>query len=220
MNPRDLRANRLVSLSLIVTGCSEIPTGDLEMPELPQEVVIFEKPIAGGAVTCKLELAPLAIVYAEDVLAELTANGGPDFHGEAQIRYAAPILGGRAAGDFVPYLDVQMAIENLETGALWEGALLPGSGLMDGWHYMADVDLDGEIGLSAAGYEAELEIRLGEGVILHEDVLDAREGTFLGSEPIHVEGTFTLEDLASPAPEEEGGGEEAEEPAPGMGYGY
>ncbi|MBI2896872.1 MAG: iron transporter [Deltaproteobacteria bacterium] len=211
---------RLIVLSIVAAGCSEIPTGEEAMPELPQEVVIFDKPIAGGAVTCKLEFAPLGIVYAEDILEELTANGGPDFHGEAQIRYAAPILGGRAAGDFVPYLDVQMAIENLETGARWEGALLPGSGLMDGWHYMADVDLDGTIGLSSAGYQAEVDMRLGEGVILHEDVLEARDGTFLGSEPIHVEGPFTLEDLASPPAEEEGSAAETEEPAPGMGYGY
>lgn len=207
--------NRVVWLSLLVAGCSEVAVPGQTLPALTEEVVLFERPIAGGGATAKLELAAMGDVYPADLAAQSLA-AGIDFHPEAHVRYTAPVLGGRAAGDFVPYLQVTLRLENLDNGQRLEGLLLPGFGLRDGWHYMADVDLDGSIGLSAAGYLAVLTIDPAEGVVLHEDLLDAREGTFLGTEPLTASGYFTLEDLAAPPTAEE----PAEEPAPSMGYGY
>ncbi len=211
---------RLLCLFVLLPACSEIAVPGQSMPVVTEEVVVFEVPIAGGAATAKLEFAALKDVYPADQY-EALSESGYDFHPEAHVRYTGPLLGGRSAGDFVPYLDVTMTLENVDTGARWEGLLIPGFGLLDGWHYMADIDLDGDLGLSGAGYEARLEIRLGEGVIQHEDVLDAGSGTFLGSEPLSAGGFFTLEDLEEPAAHEETeGAEEPSEPAPGMGYGY
>jgi len=188
------------------------------MPEVTEEVVIFDQPIAGGGATAKLEFAAIPDVYPADVAEQYRASG-IDFHPEAHVRYTGPVLGGRAAGDFVPYLDVTIRLENLETGQSLEGPLVPGFGLRDGWHYMADINLDGSIGLSSAGYRAELKIEQADGVVVHQDLLDAQRGTFLGTDPLTTSGYFTLEDLATP-PQTGEPADEPEEPAPGMGYGY
>lgn len=209
---------RWLPLLALALSCDDTPLPAEEegvLPVLEGEVVVFDAPIAGGAATAKLEIAPPH--HADDGGDHVE---GADYHFEAQIRYAAPVLGGRSAGDFVPYLQVELELVNLETGEEALVAMPPVVGIEEGWHYAADVDLDGSLGLSSAAYEAELKIRGSEDVVLHSDLLGAEAGTFFAPEEIVVEGFFTIEDLAGGSAE---GEEEAQEPAapqPGMGYGY
>lgn len=213
--------NRRFLLLLVLGGCEDrpIPTEEVTLPALSGEVVVIDDaPIAGGAATVKFEIAPLdpRLDGAEPV-------EGADYHFEAQVRYAAPVLGGRAAGDYVPYLALDLDLVNVDTGGEFEFEMAPVVGIHEGWHYFVNVDLDGAVGLSEAGYNVEVVVKPIAGVVIHSDLLDSKAGTFFGPDDTDVYGFFTLEDLAAPA-EEDAAEEESEKPAkpkmPGGGYGY
>ncbi|MEK6606276.1 MAG: iron transporter [Myxococcota bacterium] len=211
----------LIPTLLLLAACEDqpIPTEATELPSLEEEVVVIDAtPIAGGAATLKFEIASLTEAWGIPP-ADVAAG---TYHFEAQIRYAGPLLGGRNAGDFVPYLDVALTLTNVDTGDAFEAPLLPVVGIAEGWHYATDLDLGSDVGVSRAGYEVGLTVGPAQGVVLHEDLLDSTAGTFFGAAPIAVRGFFTLDDLAAPeaAEDEAPAAKPKPKKTPGGGYGY
>ncbi|MFQ5709101.1 MAG: iron transporter [bacterium] len=229
----------LLALAFAV-ACSDdgLPTGPEELEKVPEfsgEVVILEdQPIAGGTMTATLEIAPPDNLFSPDGL-----PGGPqlpksesDIHFEAQIRYTGDFLGGRVKGAYVPYLDIEVEIINNDTGAELETNLPPIVGLEEGFHYARNLALINSIG-AAESYRVEVTISAPHrfdgndfpagstfppGIALHSDMTDL-SGTVFGSEPVVLEGSFTLEDFLKITEEDEGEGDGGNEDEGGTGYG-
>lgn len=213
---------RSIALLLFAGACEDRPvlTDALAFPVLAEEVVIISgAPIAGGAATATVEFAPLFSAWGTSPSDERPGR----YHLEAQIRYTGAMLGGRNEGDFVPYLGVQLAITNRDNEKAYTVELLPVVGVAEGWHYATDAELETVLGPSEAGYDVMLTIQPAADVVIHSDLLDSLQGTFLGSDDLLVSGFFTLEDLAAPAKEgtAKDPSKKAGKPkAPGGGYGY
>ncbi|MEK6606277.1 MAG: iron transporter [Myxococcota bacterium] len=109
---------------------------------LAAEQVLSENDLYGGAVEAELEAAPLDFTV-PTLLNGVEMDGLADFHLELQLRYAAAnVLGGRNAGEFVPYQKVHVTIVNTTTASAddtIEMDLVPHAGHAEGWHYASNV---------------------------------------------------------------------------------
>jgi len=193
------------------------------------ELILAEdKPVSGGVMKVTLEIAPPDDIVSpiNPVGGALTPRGKADIHFEAQIRYAKTLLGGRAVGEFVPYLDVELELTNRDSGKkskTW--TLVPHVGIAEGYHYARNIALVDTLGASEAGYDAKVTIRqpippgnsattaISPGTVMQSDIAGDVTGTLLGATPTVVRGGFILGDFKNIASEEMGTtGEEESSP--------
>jgi uncharacterized protein involved in high-affinity Fe2+ transport len=122
------------------TGASTASIADL--PSAFSEVVLLEEEIADGAVMAVVEMAPPDQI--ETASPPSLPKEDAHLHVEVQLRYTGEALGGRVAGEFVPYLQVDLRVVNDTTGEILETRLRPHVGLAEGWHYAANIALPGD----------------------------------------------------------------------------
>jgi uncharacterized protein involved in high-affinity Fe2+ transport len=112
------------------------------LPNRFSEVLLMEEEIANGAVLVVIEVAqPDQIETAS--LSSIPQDDAQLLF-ETQLRYTDQMLGGRVAGEFVPYLMVNLAIVNDVTGERLDTRLRPHIGVAEGWHYAANIILPGD----------------------------------------------------------------------------
>ena len=224
----------------MTAGCdTDAPITVEEVPEFEGELILAdEQPASGGAMTVTLEIAPPdAIDHPANPSGVPVSEEEADIHFEAQIRYTSAILGGRNAGDFVPYLHVVLNLTNRDSGETMRTPLVPHVGIAEGYHYAKNLALVDTLGASEAGYDAEVTITapddygmggmsaVSPGLIRHSDISPTDlSGTVLGPTPVVVSGSFLLGDFKTIVSEDVGGGYGAPAPAAeeeaGGGYAY
>ncbi|MBI2896871.1 MAG: iron transporter [Deltaproteobacteria bacterium] len=174
---RTLAALMLTGLPAVAAGAD--PPRHPRARPLGAEQRIAETTLLGGAVEAEVEAAEVAFTT------PTFWNGAPqdglaDVHFEVQLRYAATrVLGGRNAGEFVPYQKVHVRIENTTTASeenVLEMDLAPHVGHGEGWHYASNVLLppgDDEVDPFNDVYRVTVTIELGLPVMLHVDSMPA-----------------------------------------------
>jgi uncharacterized protein involved in high-affinity Fe2+ transport len=118
------------------------PASISDLPAQFREVLLMEEEIADGAVLAVIEVAPPDQI--ENVSQPSIPKDDAQLHFEAQLRYTGQVLGGRVAGEFVPYLMVQLTIVNDATGERLDTRLRPHVGVAEGWHYASNLILPGD----------------------------------------------------------------------------
>ena len=150
-------------LPILLGGCLE-STALTEVP--PFEGTIFlqkDLPISGGAIAVSLTLTSpeLGVSFPTEALPGGNEEPGAlaDLHLSMTPLYtAAGVMGGNQEGDFVPYLIVSAAIENLDDGARADVILIPEVSSLEGYHYGRNLRLIDSVGVSEAGYKITLRI--------------------------------------------------------------
>ena len=132
----------LVSALLATHAFAQAPKHP-RAPEFPAERVLDEVELFGGAIHAVVEVANVDVL-APGYLNGRTANGLADIHFEVQLRAAKDnVLGARVAGEFIPYQNIRVRIENVSTPSseVLEFRLAPHLGRAEGWHYASNVIL-------------------------------------------------------------------------------
>jgi hypothetical protein len=187
-------------------------------------VVLIEDEIADGAVMAVVELAQPDQV--ETASLPSLPKEDAHLHVEVQLRYTGQVLGGRVAGEFVPYLQVGLRIVNDMTGETLETPLRPHVGLAEGWHYAANITLPGD----SPTYTAEVTTTgplpfagtvpaesVDSTIVTHSDLTPNLPGTLLDfATPLLLTTTIHLDDIIAARIDDEG---ETPTPAPGNGGG-
>ena len=146
-----------------LSGC-QVSTALTEVPAF--EGVIFlqkELPISGGAIAVSLALTSpeLGLLFPTEPLPGGNEEPGAlaDLHLSMTPLYTADgVLGANKKNDFVPYLIVSAAIENLDDGARFDVILVPEVSLVGGYQYGRNLRLIDNVGVSEAGYKITLRI--------------------------------------------------------------
>lgn len=211
------------------TGASTASVADL--PSSFSEVVLVETDIADGAVMAVVEVAQ------PDQIEIASPPGLPKddahLHFEVQLRYADQALGGRVAGEFVPYLQVDLRIVNDATGEVLETRLRPHVGLAEGWHYAANIALPGDSPTYTAQvtttgplpFDGTAPAESVDGtVVTRSDLTPNLPGTLLDfATPVQLTATIRLDDIIAariedgdeaPTPAPDDGGDGVEQPTP------
>jgi uncharacterized protein involved in high-affinity Fe2+ transport len=204
------------------TGASTASVADL--PSSFSEVVLIEDEIADGAVAAVVELAPPDQIETASVPS--LPKEDAHLHFEVQLRYTDQVLGGRVAGEFVPYLQVALRIVNDITGETLETRLRPHVGLAEGWHYAANITLPGDSPTYTAEvtttgplpFAGTVPAASADGTIVtHSDLTPNLPGTLLDfATPMLLTTTIHLDDIIAARIDDEG---ETPTPAPGNGGG-
>ena len=132
----------LVSALLATHAFAQAPKHP-RAPEFPAELVLDEVELFGGAIHAVVEVANVDVLT-PGYLNGRTANGLADIHFEVQLRAAKDnVLGARVAGEFIPYQNIRVRIENVSTPSseVLEFRLAPHLGRFEGWHYASNVIL-------------------------------------------------------------------------------
>jgi uncharacterized protein involved in high-affinity Fe2+ transport len=150
-------------LSLSVSGC-QVSTALTEVPAFEGTIFLQkELPISGGAIEVSLALTSPEFGLS---FPSVTLPGGNEEPGEladlhlsmVPLYTADGVLGANKKNDFVPYLIVSAAIENLDDGARLDVILSPEVSLLEGYHYGRNLRLLDSVGVSEAGYKITLRI--------------------------------------------------------------
>jgi hypothetical protein len=115
------------------------------------EKLLFTDRISRGAVEISLSVSPnkpLSVI-------PFQASQVPELHFDADARYTGFGLGGRFAGEFVPYLRMNLQLTNPTTQERTQIDLVPTISLTDGLHYSRNLRLPG----LTDSYEAALTVR-------------------------------------------------------------
>jgi Fe2+ transport protein len=161
-NPKQI----FLSATLFCLGLGGCQVSAL-LTEVPSfEGTIFlqkERLVSGGAITVSLALTSpeLGLSFPSEILPGGNEEPGElaDLHLSMTPLYtAAGVLGANKKNDFVPYLIVSAAIENLDDGARLDVLLVPEVSLLEGYHYGRNLRLIDSVGASEAGYKITLRI--------------------------------------------------------------
>lgn len=199
------------------TGESTASVADL--PSSFSEVVLIEEDIADGTVMAVVEMAQPDQI--ETTSTPSLPKEDAHLHFEVQLWYTAQALGGRVAGEFVPYLQVDLRIVNDTTGEVLETRLRPHVGLAEGWHYAANIALPGDSPTYTAQvtttgplpFDGTTPAESVDGTIVtHSDLTPNLPGTLLGlATPMQLTATIHLDDIIAARIEDDN-----EAPTPGQ----
>ena len=232
----------LIGILSLLIGCdSNVPPAVETVPNFTGELVLVEDaPASSGNMTITLEVAPPDMILepAEPVGGPLTPKTAADIHFEAQIRYSGAVLGGKAEGEFVPYLNVNLKLTNRDTGKSLDTTLVPHVGIAEGFHYARNIALVDTLKASEAGYDAKVTITapaqagssnqsaISPGIAMRSDISPTHErsGAVFGTDPVVVTGGFLLGDFKTIGSSQGGTGGGVPLPpteeATGGGYAY
>ncbi|MBW3621916.1 MAG: iron transporter, partial [Armatimonadetes bacterium] len=126
--------------------------GSVDFNIFPEKVLLTER-TSRGAVEITLSVAPNRPLSV--ILFQTNPTQAPELHFDADARYTGFGLGGRFAGEFVPYLRMSVEITNESTMERTETELVPAIGLSDGLHYARNLRLPG----LADAYTVRLKVR-------------------------------------------------------------
>ena|GEM_PF-2151583 len=209
-----VRIMGLIGILSLLIGCdsSSPPLAVETVPDFTGELILVEDaPASSGNMSITLEIAPPDMILepTEPVGGGLTPKTAADIHFEAQIRYSGAVLGGKAEGEFVPYLNVNLKLTNRDTGKSLDTTLVPHVGIAEGFHYARNIALVDTLKASEAGYDAKVTITapvqagssqqttISPGIAMRSDIAPAHEraGSVFGLKPVIVTGGFLLGDF-------------------------
>jgi uncharacterized protein involved in high-affinity Fe2+ transport len=132
-------------LGCALTAAALLPaTAAAQRAPITQAIDISEDQLFGGAIGVKISASP-PDPYTPAVLNGVAESGESDLRLKVDLRYRAPNqLGGKNAGEFVPYQRIRVRIVNLDAPAPDNEAvfdLAPAVGAAEGWHYASEVRL-------------------------------------------------------------------------------
>lgn len=167
----------LIGSSLLAYGARSL--SHRSTPPLSEQV-LADPLLSGGAIRAEVELLPpdeIPVLNGQAAAPE-TAHASADVRLVAQVRFTGGgILGGRTAGEAVPYLQVRAVVTNETTGASITATLRPTVGLEEGWHYSSNLDLPG----SAATDRYRVLVRIAPPSLLRTEPDFLVNGTILDS---------------------------------------
>lgn len=173
-------------------------------------LAIVDRRVAGGLAAVKVEMfAPVSVDAPAGLdRGDFLTPAQADVRLETLVRTTAALMGGRAAGEAVPFLRVDLSITNLDDGRKIQTNLVPVIRLGGGMAYGRQLALVASIGAAQSGYAVRITIKrpafFGDpdveqhspGVVLEDDLAMAATGTLFGERATIVDGFFTLEELA------------------------
>jgi uncharacterized protein involved in high-affinity Fe2+ transport len=200
------------------TVTTESTASVADLPSSFSEVILIEEDIADGAVMAVVEMAQPDQI--ETASTPSLPKEDAHLHFEVQLRYTDQVLGGRVAGEFVPYLQVGLRIVNDTTGEVLETRLRPHVGVAEGWHYAANITLPGDSPTYTAQvtttgplpFDGTTPAESTNGTIVtHSDLTPNLPGTLLDfATPMQLTATIHLDDIIAARLDDDG-----ETPPPG-----
>lgn len=153
------------------TGTPTATTG-LDFTNFPKRPLLVQR-TSRGAVELSLSVAPtrpLSVILFQANVAP------PELHFDVDARYTGFGLGGRSAGEFVPYLRMSVRVTNSTTNEAAETELVPVISLSEGLHYARNLRLPGlaplyAVQLIVRGPEAFTASGGGSGAVVYQSDL-------------------------------------------------